>query len=318
MDTNQNKSFDESAMTDYKVNFDVQYFGTNNSATAVAERMPLVVQTNDKDKFVNIGIVSGAHGSHVAGIAAGNSLFGGQMSGAAPGAKIVSSRACLFVAGCTASALTDGMIYVAKQANVDVINQRTGGVGRRGGRDRLVAPSNPARPGGPASAGPLLFLPCPRRVVVTCATTAAASTTRSVADVYRQAHAVVEIAGTTGGATGSAPALGRKGRWAPASSTTRQAGHIVTNQYVVDGAESVSGNSGGPLLDLEAESSASTRRSPASRPRPWPRRCGCAHRSRRTRARALLSASSGTPSPSTSPTRRNASGSSPATNHCSG
>ena len=60
VDTNQNNSFaDQSAMTDYKVNYDVQYFGTDNPATAVAERMPFVVQTNGKDKFVNIGIVSG-------------------------------------------------------------------------------------------------------------------------------------------------------------------------------------------------------------------------------------------------------------------
>jgi Subtilase family len=129
VDTNQNNSFaDQTAMTDYKVNFDVQYFGTDNAATAVAERMPFVVQTNGSAKYVNIGIVSGAHGSHVAGIAAGNSLFGGQMSGAAPGAKIVSSRACLFVAGCTAHALLDGMIYVAKQSNVDVINMSIGGL----------------------------------------------------------------------------------------------------------------------------------------------------------------------------------------------
>ena len=130
VDTNQNNSFaDQTAMTDYKVNFDVQYFGTDNQATPIAERMPFVVQTNAKANYVNIGIVSGAHGSHVAGIAAGNSLFGGQMSGAAPGAKIVSSRACLFIAGCTAHALLDGMIYVAKQSNVDVINMSIGGLG---------------------------------------------------------------------------------------------------------------------------------------------------------------------------------------------
>ncbi len=129
VDTNQNNSFaDQSAMTDYKVNFDIGYFGTDIPATAVAERMPFVVQTDGKLKFVNIGIVSAQHGSHVTGIAAGNSLFGGQMSGAAPGAKIVSSRACLFVAGCTAHALLDGMIYVAKQANVDVINMSIGGL----------------------------------------------------------------------------------------------------------------------------------------------------------------------------------------------
>jgi subtilisin family serine protease len=129
VDTNQNNNFaDDMAMTDYKVNYDVNYFGTDNPATAVAERMPFVVQTDGKNKFVNIGIVSGAHGSHVAGIMAGNSLFGGAMSGAAPGAKIVSVRACLFIAGCTATALIEGMIYAAKQSNVDVINMSIGGL----------------------------------------------------------------------------------------------------------------------------------------------------------------------------------------------
>jgi len=129
VDTNQNNNFaDDMAMTDYKVNYDVNYFGTDNPATAVAERMPFVVQTDGQRKVVNIGIVSGFHGSHVAGIAAGNSLFGGSMSGSAPGAKIVSVRACLFIAGCTAVALTEGMIYAAKQSNVDVINMSIGGL----------------------------------------------------------------------------------------------------------------------------------------------------------------------------------------------
>ncbi|HET9221553.1 MAG TPA: S8 family serine peptidase [Roseiflexaceae bacterium] len=129
VDTNQNNSFaDELAMTDYKVRYDVNHFGVDNPATAVAERMPFVVQTDGKNKVVNIGIVSGFHGSHVAGIAAGNSLFGGAMSGAAPGAKIVSLRACLFITGCTAHALVEGMIFVAKQSNVDVINMSIGGL----------------------------------------------------------------------------------------------------------------------------------------------------------------------------------------------
>ena len=129
VDTNQNRTFaDDMAMTDYKVNFDVNYFGTDNPATAVAERMPFTVQTDGQRKVVNIGIVSGLHGSHVAGIAAGNQLFGGAMSGAAPGAKLVSVRACLFIAGCTSTALIEGMIYVAKQSNVDVINMSIGGL----------------------------------------------------------------------------------------------------------------------------------------------------------------------------------------------
>jgi subtilisin family serine protease len=51
-----------------------------------------------------------------------------QVSGAAPGAKLVSVRACLFVAGCTAHAMVEGMIYAVKQANVDVINMSIGGL----------------------------------------------------------------------------------------------------------------------------------------------------------------------------------------------
>ena len=129
VDANADRSFaGEAGMTDYKVNRDKRYFGVDNPATAIKEAMPFVVQTDGKNKLVNIGIVSGAHGSHVAGIAAGNALFGGAMSGQAPGAKIVSLRACLFITGCTAAALTDGMIYVAKQSNVDVINMSIGGL----------------------------------------------------------------------------------------------------------------------------------------------------------------------------------------------
>ena len=129
VDANQNGSFaDEAAMTDYKVNFDVGYFGTDNPATPIAERMPFVVQTDGKNKYVNIGIVSGAHGSHTAGIAAGNQLFGGAMTGAAPGAKLVSVRVCMFLPGCTATALVEGMIYAAKQSDVDVISMSIGGL----------------------------------------------------------------------------------------------------------------------------------------------------------------------------------------------
>jgi hypothetical protein len=129
VDTDQDLSFaDQSAMTDYRVRYDVGGFGTDNPVTDVREVLPFVVQTDGKHKFVNIGIVSGAHGSHVAGIVAGNSLFGGAMTGAAPGAKLVSVGSCLFVAGCTAHSLIEGMTYLAKQANVDVINMSIGGL----------------------------------------------------------------------------------------------------------------------------------------------------------------------------------------------
>jgi subtilisin family serine protease len=129
VDTDQDLSFaDQSPMTNYKVNRDVGFFGTDNPATPIVERMPFVVQIDGKNKVVNIGIVSAQHGSHVAGIIAGNGLFGGAMSGAAPGAQIVSVRVCLFIAGCTSHALIEGMIYAAKNANVDVINMSIGGL----------------------------------------------------------------------------------------------------------------------------------------------------------------------------------------------
>ena len=129
VDTNQNGNFtDDLPMTDYKVRYDVNRFGTDNPATPISESMPFVVQTDPANQAVNIGIVSGAHGSHVAGIVAGNKLFGGKMSGAAPGAKLVSVRVCLFIAGCTNHALLEGMIYAVTVAHVDVINMSIGGL----------------------------------------------------------------------------------------------------------------------------------------------------------------------------------------------
>ncbi len=129
VDTDQDRSFaDEKAMTDYRVRNDVGRFGTDKPATPVNESMPFVVQTDGKQKAVNIGIVSGAHGSHVAGIAAANAMFGGDMSGAAPGAKLKSVRVCMFITGCTSHALIEGMIWMAKQGNVDVINMSIGGL----------------------------------------------------------------------------------------------------------------------------------------------------------------------------------------------
>jgi hypothetical protein len=134
VDTDQDLSFaDEKGMREYMRNFDVSYFGTDNPATPVREAVPFVVQIgkatvgSTENTYVNIGIVSGAHGSHVAGIAAGNSLFGGAMSGQAPGAKIVSLRACLFNTGCTNHALTEGMIETFRMG-ADIINMSIGGL----------------------------------------------------------------------------------------------------------------------------------------------------------------------------------------------
>lgn len=141
VDSNQDQTFSaDEKMRPYKEKHDVGHFGTDNPATDVVERMPFTVeyrtgvdltpaglpgQTAD---FVNIGIVEDAHGSHVAGIAAAHSLFGGKMDGQAPGAKIVSSRACTWGGGCTNAALTDGMVDLVANRGVDVVNMSIGGL----------------------------------------------------------------------------------------------------------------------------------------------------------------------------------------------
>ena len=123
---------DAVGMHDYKTSHDVHYFGHDDPATAVHESVPFTVQPLTDPVaglfWVNIGIVSGAHGTHVTGIMAGNSLFGGQMSGAAPGAKVAVVRVCLFTAGCTSHALIEGMIYVVETDHAEVVNMSIGGL----------------------------------------------------------------------------------------------------------------------------------------------------------------------------------------------
>jgi hypothetical protein len=140
VDVNQDRIFSASEkMRPYKENHQIGHFGTDNPATAVAESMPFTVEfREDVDlapfglhevaDYVNIGIVEAAHGTHVSGIAAGHSLFGGAMDGQAPGAKIVSSRACSWGGGCTAVALSDGMVDLVANRGVNVVNMSIGGL----------------------------------------------------------------------------------------------------------------------------------------------------------------------------------------------
>ncbi|WP_406264849.1 S8 family serine peptidase [Actinacidiphila glaucinigra] len=143
LDLNDNGNFaDDTEMKPYKDGFQIGYFGTDNPATAISERIPFVVQVRKdvptdpyggtwvgkKADFVNIGVIESEHGTHVAGITAANSLFGGKMNGAAPGANIVSSRACTWTGGCTNVALTEGMIDLVVNRGVDIVNMSIGGL----------------------------------------------------------------------------------------------------------------------------------------------------------------------------------------------
>ncbi|HEY0636273.1 MAG TPA: S8 family serine peptidase [Pseudonocardiaceae bacterium] len=136
VDLDQDRDFtDQTPMIDFKVNRDFQFFGTDNPATAVQEKVPFVVVTDrsvynpdsDAGSFVNLGIAGAQHGSHVAGIAAGHSLFGGAMSGAAPGAEVIAVKVCLTTTSCTSSGMIDGVLYAA-HAGADVVNISIGGL----------------------------------------------------------------------------------------------------------------------------------------------------------------------------------------------
>ncbi|WP_086726695.1 S8 family serine peptidase [Streptomyces carpinensis] len=143
VDLNNNNDFtDDEPMKPYKDGFQIGYFGTDDPKTDVVEKQPFVVQirkdvpmdpyggswVGQKADFVNIGVIESEHGTHVAGITAANGLFGGKMSGAAPGAKIVSSRACTWTGGCTNVALTEGMIDLVVNRGVDIVNMSIGGL----------------------------------------------------------------------------------------------------------------------------------------------------------------------------------------------
>ncbi|MCB5179135.1 S8 family serine peptidase [Streptomyces antimicrobicus] len=143
VDTDQDGDFtNNEPMKPYKDGYQIGYFGTDNPATQVAERIPFVIEirkdvpmdpyggdwVGKKADFVNVGIIESEHGTHVAGITSANSLFGGAMNGAAPGAKIVSSRACSWSGGCTNVALTEGMIDLVVNRGVDIVNMSIGGL----------------------------------------------------------------------------------------------------------------------------------------------------------------------------------------------
>ncbi|WP_411069423.1 S8 family serine peptidase [Streptomyces sp. cmx-4-25] len=154
VDTDQNNDFTDNApMKPYKDGYQIGYFGADNPATEVVEKTPFVVEirkdvpmdpaggdwVGKKADFVNIGLVESSHGTHVAGITAARGLFGGRMNGAAPGAKIVSSRACTWTGGCTNTALTEGMTDLVVNRGVDIVNMSIGGLPQQNDGDNVRA-----------------------------------------------------------------------------------------------------------------------------------------------------------------------------------
>lgn len=69
----------------------------------------------------------GGHGTHVASILAGTgAASGGQFRGVAPGAQLISAKACVATGQCFESSIIDGMTWAAQQG-AKVINMSLGG-----------------------------------------------------------------------------------------------------------------------------------------------------------------------------------------------
>jgi hypothetical protein len=130
VDVNQNGNFlDDTAMKDFAVNRDINHFGQDNKGTkGVVESMPFVVQTTPDASYVNIGIVSGGHGTHVAGTVAGKGFFNGAYDGVAPNAQLAVARVCLFIQGCFQTDQVAAFDYLITVDKVNIIQMSIGGL----------------------------------------------------------------------------------------------------------------------------------------------------------------------------------------------
>ena len=121
VDTNQNFDFtDEQRMMDYRINHDVGVFGRDDPKTAVRETVGFVVQTDARHQAVFVIPGYGGHGTGVTGAAFGGKFFGGNVTGVAPAAQIVSippGRATHITAG-----YIEAVITATKDPRVDLVS----------------------------------------------------------------------------------------------------------------------------------------------------------------------------------------------------
>lgn len=75
--------------------------------------------------YVHIGLDQIGHGTHVAGIVAGRDLYGSPATGVAPDVDLYSIQAC-HSQGCGTGAMTDAVLALARDHDVDVVNMSIG------------------------------------------------------------------------------------------------------------------------------------------------------------------------------------------------
>ena len=130
VDSDNDLSFaDQSFMTDYKVNYDIGHFGHDNPATPVQRVGP--VRCPDRSRRARVR-------RHRHRFRCPRNACLGHRCRQQPVRRPDERRGsrgedrhgsrCLFTAGCTAHALTEGMIYLIETDHVDVVNMSIGGL----------------------------------------------------------------------------------------------------------------------------------------------------------------------------------------------
>lgn len=118
VDTNQDHSFaEETALTDFNSSYRVGILGTDNPETPLRETIAFTVLTYPQQKLIYLAPLVNGHATATASIAAGSRFFGGQMSGVAPGAQIVS-----VLRRSITHSFIESMILTVKNPKVDLVS----------------------------------------------------------------------------------------------------------------------------------------------------------------------------------------------------
>lgn len=125
VDTNGNGDFtDEQPMPVYNQGFTVGTFGSREIVNGAQQGVNFVVTRIEPDgSAINLGYDGGEHGTHVAGIAAGN----GPITGIAPGARIMAIKVLTSGGSGEWAGIIAGMHYAATHG-AKVINMSLGGM----------------------------------------------------------------------------------------------------------------------------------------------------------------------------------------------
>lgn len=126
VDTNQNHKFeDETPLTDYNVRYETGMLGKDNPATRTRETAAFAISADAGNSFIRLFPLLNSHATATTSAAAGRGFFGGNMNGAAPGARVMSIMASYRIHG-----VIEGMILAMKKPGLDLVSVQLASVER--------------------------------------------------------------------------------------------------------------------------------------------------------------------------------------------